>query len=47
MTMQKSEIQMLPGDARGVLEILNGQTIVARDLIWLEPLAKQLEEMTT
>jgi len=43
MTMPDVEISLVPEEARRLLEILNTQTLVVRDLVWAEPLAKQLE----
>ena len=37
------EVPMIPEEARKCLEILDGQTLTARDLEWAEPLARQLE----
>ena len=39
-------IQVAPEEARKLLEILDGQTLLARDLQWVEPLAKSLSEIT-
>ena len=46
MTMDPVEVMMIPEEARKALEILDAETLTARDLIWAEPLAKELERAT-
>lgn len=45
LTRPGVEVAMIPEEARRVLEILDSETLVARDLVWVEPLAKQLEAL--
>jgi len=46
LTQPDIEVAMIAEEARRVMEILNTQTYVSRDLVWLDPLTKQLEALS-
>jgi hypothetical protein len=41
--MPDRSLELVPEEARRVLDILNTQTLTVRDLTWTEPLVKALE----